>query len=209
MDLRKRAIFLLIPLLLLSMFLAGSCDLDRTRDEDTDETGEYTPGDTLPDAVTNGTEVTVPAGITVDDINGDAYCLDGEFPITIVLTNTSSQTVTVTFPAGSTYWVENGDTQNLIIVYDVSIEVTAGDTVTYCLPTFCLNSSLSAPGGSDQYVLGTVYTGGCIGTIIDIIASKDPSAFDYYDLAVIQDAIWDCMDYGEIDEYTLNELNAM
>jgi hypothetical protein len=97
----------------------------------------------------------------------------------------------------------------MIILYDVVITIAAGGTISEDLPTYCLNSGLSGPGWGDGYVLGTVYTGGCIGEIINILSTKDPSTFDYLDISVIQDAVWDCMDYGELTDSSRDDLNAL
>lgn len=211
---RFRVLFFLFLVAIPGLIFTG-CDLDRTRPGDETEAAanddsSYTPGTTLPDEMTDGTPITLPDGTAVNSITGDAASWEvSTYPITIKLTNASSQAVTVTFTAGSTFWCKNGDAQNMIIVYDVTINIGAGATVTDDLPTYCLNSGLSAPEEEDGFVLGTVYTGGCIGEIINILSTKDPNTFDYYDTSVIQTAVWECMDDGELSSYTRDDLNAL
>ncbi len=191
---------------LLFVFLVlFSCDVDRS----SGGIGGYAPGDTLPNDITKGTAITLPDGIVVESMTGDGTCYDGEFPMTISLSNNSSQQINVTLSAGSNFWCTNASAQNLIIVQNVTVTIPAGVNVKKCLPSYCLNSGLGAPSESDQYVLGTVYTGGCIGEIINIINTKDPGTFDYYDISIIQMAIWECMDYGSLSSDTVNELNAL
>ena len=195
--------------------LFAGCDLDRTSPDDETEAAanddpDYTPGTTLPNEITGSTQISLPDGVAANSITGYSEDWDlSTFPITITLTNSSSQSITVTFAAGSTFWCKNGDAQNMIIVYDVTISIAAGATATEDLPTYCLNSGLSAPEAEDGFVLGTVYTGGCIGEIINILSTKDKSTIDYYDTSVIQTAVWDCMDYGELTESSRDALNAL
>jgi hypothetical protein len=86
------------------------CDLDRTRPGDeTEEAANddptYTPGTTLPDEITDGTPISLPDGVTANSITGDAASWAiSTYPISISLSNSSSQSVTVTFAAGSTFW---------------------------------------------------------------------------------------------------------
>jgi hypothetical protein len=198
-----------------SFLIFTGCDLGRlwTGDETEDAANDdpdYTPGTNLPDEITDGTPISLPDGVAANSITGDAASWAiSTYPISISLSNSSSQSVTVTFAAGSTFWCKNGDAQNMIIVYDVTINIGTGATATEDLPTYCLNSGLSAPEEEDGFVLGTVYTGGCIGEIINILSTKDPSSFDYYDTSVIQTAVWDCMDYGELTDSSRDALNAL
>lgn len=198
----------IIVLMFLGAFLfllVNACDVAGLLDDVGDD-DDHTPGENLPSEITGGDPITLPDEVKVKGITGGADCDIGEYPITIELRNTSFSSTSATFEAGSNFWCENGDTQNLILVYDVTIDIPKRETVTECLPTFCLNSDLGAPGTYDEYILGTVYTDACIGKIIEILNDKDPDTFDYYDLGTIQDAIWECMDVGEISEYTLEEL---
>lgn len=171
--------------------------------------GSYTPGDNLPDALLQSPVIDLPGGITVEEISGDSTSMDSAFPATIVLANSTAAPVDVTFSAGSNFWCTNDAAQNLIIVYDYTLTVPAGGTRSGTLPTYCLNSALDAPGEQDGYILGTVYTGGCMGTIISILSTKDPSSFDLFDHFTINDAIWECLEEGSITQDTLDLLNAL
>jgi hypothetical protein len=145
----------------------------------------------------------------VREISGDAVSPDSSFPATIVLENSSSSSIDVTLDPGSNIWCTNEEAQNLIIVYSYTITVPAGSTETGTMPTYCLNSSLDAPDGDDSFVLGTVYTDGCIGEIITILSSKNTSSFDYSHQLTVQLAIWECLDEGSLSTATIDDLNNL
>lgn len=191
----------LLFLLTIPILTFTGCDLDDLF---------YIPGSTLPPKITDATPMTLPDNVTVTSISGSSENEEiSSYPITIKLSNSASRSVTVKFSAGSNFWCENDSAQNLIIVYDVSIKISAGETITEDLPTYCLNSGLDAPDEEDSFVVGTVYTDGCIGEIIDILSDKDPSKFDSSEILFIQKAVWECMDNGKLTSFTLEQLEDL
>ncbi len=191
----------LMLLLLVLLFSFSGCNTDL---------GSFLPGSNLPAGFRQSTSIILPDGITAEEITGDSSSMDSAFPATIVLENSTGAAVDVTFSAGSNFWCTNDAAQNLIIVYDYTITVPAGSNQSGTLPSYCLNSLLAAPDEQDGYVLGTVYTDGCIGQIISILSGKDPSSFDYFtDIWTVQDAIWECLDNGSLSQTTLDALHAL
>ena len=128
--------------------------------------GSHIPGNTLPDVFRQSPDITLPADIAVKEISGDAVSPDSSCPATIVLENSSSASIDVTFDPGSNIWCTNEEAQNLILVYTYTLTVTAGSTETGTMPTYCLNSSLDAPDGDDSFVLGL-----CIRTDVSVRSS--------------------------------------
>ncbi len=169
----------------------------------------YVPGSTLPSSIKNSTSLSLPVGVSASKINGGAISLISTYPLSIDLTNNTLTTYIYTFKAGSNFWADTGATQNLIIVWDIAAIITPGNNSTIILPTFCLNSSLHAPDTVDNFILGTVYTGGSMGQIINILSTKDPTTFNVFDLQIIQDAIWECMTDGILSPVTIANLNAL
>lgn len=210
---KNSLIFILIILLIGIFFIgcpasiptgSGSSDNENDNNEN-----NYVEGTTLPAAIINSTPITLPAGVTLSKMNGGALSLISTFPSSIILTNNTSTTYNYILKAGSNFWVDSGNTQNLIIVWDINITIKPGNNPSIILPTFCINPELNGPDSYDNYCLGTVYTDSCMGQIINILSTKNPSTFDLVDIMIIQDAIGECMENGSLSTTTTNLLKGI
>lgn len=137
----------------------------------------------------------------------DNACFSGcdmtsSFVISITLTNTTTQTVTVTLPAGLTFLPSDSGYQPMMIIKEITITLTSEETVSMCLPVYCLALSLHAP---DEEAVFTDYNivnpsdTGCLPYIIGILTDVDFSKLTYSDYNAIQDIVWSCTEYGSID----------
>lgn len=158
---------ILLIIFLICIFFTG-CPIPPGGGENNTGSSHYTPGSTLPPSITNSSSLTLPTGVSASKITYGALSLSSTFPMSINLTNNTSTTYIYTFKAGSNFWANTGETQNLILVWDVIITINPGNNATIILPTFCLNPYLHTPDTDDNFILGTVYTGGCMGQIINI-----------------------------------------
>ena len=215
---KKINLFILLLIFMISILFIG-CPIqtdsnsdngnDKKEKNDDSNNNTHVPGSNLPSSITNSTPLTLPSGVTINKMNGGTLSLISTFPVSLILTNNTSTTYNYTFNAGSNFWADTEEAQNLIIVWDVSITINPGNNSSIILPTFCINPSLSAPGIYDNYCLGTIYTDGCMGQIINILSTKIPSTFDYFDLTIIQAAIAECLANGTLSTTTINLLNAL
>lgn len=209
---KKNNSLILLIIFLICIFLTG-CPIpsDNNNNDKKNDAGDksFDPGDTLPLSIRNSTPLILPAGVSAGNINGGAVSLISAFPLSINLTNNTLTPYAFTFKAGSNFWANRGEYQNLIMVWDVTITINPGNNATIILPTFCLNPYLNAPSTSDDFILGTVYTGDCMGQIINILSTKNPATFDVAEIFMIQDAIWECLVNGFLTQARINQLNAL
>lgn len=141
---------------------------------------------------------------------GDPNCIascfsacmgSGAFAISITIVSSATETVTLTIPAGTVFVPTDSGYQPMMLIEEITITIPAGDTVTECLPVFCLDVSLDAPDSSSGYQNFQSVTGGCLADILSYLEDVDMSGLDYSTISRIQNIIWSCTDpYSEVSQ---------
>ncbi len=137
--------------------------------------------------------------------------MESVFLIKISVTNTTSETVTITLPAGLTFVPGSTSYQPMMTIKTITITVTASQTVTMCIPVFCLDVEAHAPDEDAGY---TGYTtidsaSACLQSIITALENVDYSTLGYPDYSKIQDIIWSCTSEGSISTEEQAFLDAL
>ncbi len=160
-----------------------------------------------------GYKVVVDNGVVIGTISGDSnYCLSnqnyydcitscttpecsmycvnhgGFANLTISLTNKLSRDVEFIFTAGTMFTPDNAETQTMMVMLDKTVIVPPG-TSTFCIPTFCLNQSLSSPGPKDVFHQSGQISKSCLIKIIDMTKGKK-----IMEPIKVQTIIWHCLD---------------
>lgn len=120
--------------------------------------------------------------------------LPSTFSLGLTLNNPTAAPIEYSIPAGFIFSPGSSDVQPMLVLQDLVFDLAPGSS-TYCLPVYCLNVSLDAPGESDIYSPGQVASQQCLEDIINCTKGKDLNGFTG---SKIQDIIWDCMDTGTI-----------
>lgn len=144
-----------------------------------------------------------------DDVSCISGCLGmlnlpGTFPLGLTLNNPTAAPIEYSIPAGFVFSPESSDVQPMLVLQDLILTVDPGSS-TYCLPTYCLDVSLSAPGEEDDYTAGPLASQQCLQDIINYTRGKDVTTQAFK----IQDIIWDCMENGSISNEDRAFLEAL
>ncbi|MEA2110091.1 MAG: hypothetical protein U9P07_11800 [Pseudomonadota bacterium] len=69
----------------------------------------------------------------------------------------------------------------------------------FLVPTYCMDGYAHAPSDEDIYSIAGagIAQQACIAEILDLIRGKDISHIDSY---TVQEAVWNCIDFGLITE---------
>ncbi len=155
------------------------------------------------------------AALTRERIHGTP----GYFVVCMTLTNSSSEPVTIRCPAGLTFICERDETgrpraQNGIIVYDVTITVSAKTTESFLLDLYCLNASRTRPAMETRFSPGPVTENPGMRKLIEVLEDKkirnEELGKDWIPvLTAIQGAVWDVADNGAVSERSLVELSKL
>lgn len=122
----------------------------------------------------------------------------GAFSVAINIANSGSSTETVTIQAGTVLTPASSDYQPMMLIQDIDLTITPGDTEEFLLPVYCLAPSLNAPDGTNSYTISDITNDACLLNILDILSTKDVDSFTFSDSSVVQDSIWNCIE-GDYD----------
>lgn len=81
----------------------------------------------------------------------------GGFSLALRLNNYASSDTEFTICSATTLVPAQDDVQTMMVLQDVTLSVHHGSSI-YCIPVYCLNSDLSAPGEEDAYTVGGMMT---------------------------------------------------
>jgi len=94
----------------------------------------------------------LPAGITIDACYGhDDYIPESELPLYMVVSNSNSGDVQVTFPAGLVFDPSSVEYQYMMLLQDFTFTAKVGVTDSILVPTYCCNEDLSEPDDESFY----------------------------------------------------------
>ncbi len=133
----------------------------------------------------------------------------GAFSVGIQITNTGSATEIVEIKAGTVLTPDSADYQPMMLIQDIDLTITPGDTEEFLLPVYCLAPSLSAPDSTNSYTIADITDDGCLLNILAILATKDVDNFTFSDSGVVQDSIWNCIEDDYDDAVDTPALNAL
>lgn len=162
---------------------SGSGNSGAAASGETGETsGDCKAGKNAAFATPAGTAFTLPAGVELaGEMTGDIEpsCggkifveYGGDYlPVCVGLKNTSTATVTVTFPAGLVFLAKDPTSQNGMILQSHDLEVKAGETAYFSFRLFCINEHCIYGRKEDRYTFGNVSTDP---DILELIALAKP-----------------------------------
>ena len=190
-----------------TLILAAACGGDSS-------TGPKPPA--LPFDRPTGTAFTLPAGVTtVGTLKGpDASCDAATrvgfsaqlVEVCVTLHNSTTSTITTTFPAGIVLISKSAEVQNGTQVQPIAVPVRAGSDTTVILELYCVNLSRHATAPGDEYTLGVVTDNAGLREIATILANKVIDESSVWD---VQDAIWEVSDGDGLTSETRTNLQAL
>lgn len=136
------------------------------------------------------------------DIDNPGCDIESPFTLSLVMTNRSTGIRTITLPAGIIFVPGNSEYQQMMLIEEVEIVIGSGETKTVCLPVYCIDSNLDAPDEAAEYTTYSIVDpvdGGCLPGILDSVRGVNFQGLSTEELNGIQDVIWTCRDYGDIE----------
>jgi len=145
-----------------------------------------------------GSNGEIPPGLSIDSISGDneqCFVTGAIFSIVLQISNTSGNSITYSLPAGIQFIPNSTDAQTMMLLQIYTITIEPGATETICLPVYCLDAELDAPGAEYSFSLGSIVTSSCLREILDLTAGK---TIDFTEAFNVQMIVWSCTDSGGI-----------
>lgn len=103
------------------------------------------------------------------------------------LRNDTGSDITFTIGPGYTFEPQDGGSQTMMLLEPLTVTASPGSS-TACIPTYCIDPQLDAPGGADHYALGCMVTNPCILERIEYYRTHEAA------MMFIQDEIWACVE---------------
>ncbi|MEA2110097.1 MAG: hypothetical protein U9P07_11830 [Pseudomonadota bacterium] len=134
--------------------------------------------------------------------------LGSAFSLAFELCNPGITPIEFCIPAGAYFEPGSGDVQPMLIGVDECLVVPPG-CMKFLVPTYCMDGGASAPSSEDVYgIAGAgIAQQACIAEILDLISGK--TEISHADSYIIQDAIWNCTEFGSITEVQRTALQNM
>lgn len=132
-----------------------------------------------------------------EDANCLVGCIGGAFQLAVQFTNSSQTAINCSIPAGTTFISDSEGVQNMMVLYEEPFNIPAGQSKTYCITTYCLNSERSAPAEEDNYSTGGVVTLPCLTEILSLTYGKQLTGTKQ---SAIQQIVWECTDSGMLSQ---------
>jgi|WetSurMetagenome_2_1015567.scaffolds.fasta_scaffold97651_2 hypothetical protein len=156
----------------------------------------------------NQKSYSLPGSITIDSCYGfDDYIAESDIPLYMVVSNSSSGDVQVTFPAGLVFDPGNTEYQYLMILKDFTFTAKAGVTDSILVPTYCCNEDLSEPDDASFFTIAGREWDKEIQELLDLVANKALNTDDAVTLA--QEALAEITDDEGLTEQTRTALKAL
>ena len=186
---KRSALAVVLPAVVLA--LVAGCDLFGKKETD------FTP---------HGTTFTLNPSIAVSRVDGNSSSFNpnGVFQLSLYARSLSGVVEEDTLVAGLLLVSKSSSVQHMLFVKPCVISVGPTDTVIP-LGCFCCNSGRHAPESVDTYDIGPVTDNAQLQQVIDIVRDKDITLGLY----LVQEAVWQVTDSGELTQDMINQLNAL
>lgn len=154
---------------------------------------------------TGPTNQSAPAIVSVAGTDDACFGTFFGFMVKVTVSNPTRDAVSYTIPRGAAFCPDQKSVQNLMVIQDFVVSVAPGSS-TFCVPVFCLDAHLDAPGSGHTFQVCSRPDSGCLDEIMDLVAGKrlDTAAW-----LVIQQAVWECREEGSISDDTRDLLRAL
>jgi hypothetical protein len=145
----------------------------------------WAPGAYHPVTANLKTPPSLPAGVSVGTISGyDGDCASSNQPLYMLVSNSKSNDIDVTFPAGLVFGASDTNYEYMILPQEYTFTVAASanqDTVV--LSTYgCNENSLDAPDADASYSIAGVESDKDTQVLLDLLAGKSLVTGDNVDL---------------------------
>jgi hypothetical protein len=114
--------------------------------------------------------------------------------VAMVIENTTSREITVTFPGGLIFICTSGYSQNGFLIQEVKAKIPANGKAYIVIDALCANHGRGASYSSEEYVFGPVTNNPLLIEIVNIVKPKrlpTQNSNDYYEVAYeLQDIVW-------------------
>jgi hypothetical protein len=202
MKLVSRLLSLLVLTAAFVVLTGTACDQKSTPDRAW-ERGAFQPVDA------NIKSYSLPAGIAIDNCYGyDDYVPKSNLPLFMVVSNSTTTDVTVTFPAGLVFDPSNAEYQYMMLLQDFTFTAKVGVTDSILVPTYCCNEELGEPDDESFYltISGQEWDKETE-ELFNLVANKKLDTDDALDVAV--DALFEITDGAGLTDSTRTALNAL
>jgi hypothetical protein len=200
----KHASRLLSLLVLTAAFvvLAGS-SCQKSAPERAWDRGAFQPMDQ------NKESYSLPNGVSIDSMYGyDDEIPESALPLWLVVSNSNSGDVQVSFPAGLVFTPNIADYQYMMVLKDFSFTAAGGGTSTAIVPTYCCNEeNLDIPDDESYYDIWGREWDKEIQELLDLVAPKALNTEDAVELA--QEALSEITDGDGLTDSTKTKLQAL
>jgi len=151
----------------------------------------------------------LPSGVSIDSMYGnDEEIPESALPLYMVVSNSKSSDVQVTFPAGLVFSPNVEDYQYMMILKDFSFTATGGGTSTAPVPTYgCNEENLDPPDDESFYTIAGREWDRETQELLDIVAPKALNTEDAVELA--QEALSEITDGEGLTDSTKTKLQAL
>jgi hypothetical protein len=151
----------------------------------------------------------LPAGITIDSCYGyDDYIPESNLPLYMVVGNSKTTDVTVTFPAGLVFDASNAEYQYMMLLKDFTFTAKVGVTDSVLVPTYCCNEELTEPDDESFYTIAGIEWDKETEELFDLVAPKALNTEEALDVAV--DALFEITDGDSgLTDTTRTKLQAL
>jgi hypothetical protein len=133
--------------------------------------------------------------------------------VAMVLENTTSREITVTFPGGLIFICTSGYSQNGFLIQEVKVKVPANGKAYIAIDALCANLGRHASSSSQAYIFGPVTNNPLLIEIVNIVKPKrlpTSSETDYYTVAYkLQDIAWDVTEYLRLTDESRTYLKSL
>jgi hypothetical protein len=135
-----------------------------------------------------------PAGVSFSNISGyDGDCLSSDLPLFMLVSNSKSNDIDVTLPAGLVFGASDTDYQYMILPQEYTFTAAAGanhDTVV--LSTYCCNGDGGDPDADASYSIPGIEWDKDTQVLLDLLADK--SLVTGEDIDLVQEAVTEVFD---------------
>lgn len=136
-------------------------------------------------------------------IQGNA---DGETTgpvLTMTLTNTTNEAISVDIPCGLVFAPTDGDVQPMMVVQPLSVALAAGETIEAAPFVICVDIAAAAPDTSTSYTIGYIAAEDML-TFAECVCGEDLS-LDEMDGLGVQFAAWSIQVQGDFASMIMEE----
>ncbi len=129
----------------------------------------------------------------------------GVFTVSVTLYNPTDATIEFILPAGLIFVPDDSAVQPMLLLETQVVSVPPG-YITLVLPTYCLDHGGAVPESIDGYSLQSGPAPGCLAEIVSLLQDRD---LNMEQQSLLQEIIWDCMEYGGISGQDWDTIYSM